>query len=71
MMFDFVFPGYDLIDDDEQNVFEIRDMNHANMVVTNVEASKRFYCGVLGNERKLFVQGQSFQFRTGEEVGIR
>jgi glyoxylase I family protein len=29
---------------------EIQDLNHVNIVVKNVETSKRFYCGVLGME---------------------
>jgi catechol 2,3-dioxygenase-like lactoylglutathione lyase family enzyme len=31
-------------------VFEILDLNHVNIVVKDVEASKRFYCDVLGME---------------------
>jgi len=29
-------------------MFEISDLNHVNIVVKDVEASKRFYCDVLG-----------------------
>jgi catechol 2,3-dioxygenase-like lactoylglutathione lyase family enzyme len=29
-------------------MFEIKDLNHVNIVVKDVEASKRFYCDVLG-----------------------
>jgi catechol 2,3-dioxygenase-like lactoylglutathione lyase family enzyme len=29
-------------------MFEIQDLNHVNIVVRDVEASKRFYCDVLG-----------------------
>ena len=28
--------------------FEIRDLNHVNIVVKDLETAKRFYCGVLG-----------------------
>ncbi|MGD8473609.1 MAG: VOC family protein [Anaerolineae bacterium] len=31
-------------------MFEIQSLNHVNMVVRDVEASKRFYCDVLGME---------------------
>jgi glyoxylase I family protein len=31
-------------------MFEIRDLNHVNIVVKDVEASKRFYCKALGME---------------------
>lgn len=31
-------------------MFEIQDLNHVNIVVKDVEASKRFYCDVLGME---------------------
>ncbi len=31
-------------------MFEITDLNHINIVVKDVEASKRFYCDVLGME---------------------
>jgi glyoxylase I family protein len=31
-------------------MFEIQDLNHVNIVVKDVEASKRFYCHVLGME---------------------
>jgi catechol 2,3-dioxygenase-like lactoylglutathione lyase family enzyme len=29
-------------------MFEIRDLNHVNLVVNDLAAAKRFYCGVLG-----------------------
>lgn len=29
-------------------MFEIRDLNHVNMVVRDLAAAKRFYCGTLG-----------------------
>jgi catechol 2,3-dioxygenase-like lactoylglutathione lyase family enzyme len=31
-------------------MFEIQSLNHVNIVVKDVEASKRFYCSVLGME---------------------
>lgn len=31
-------------------MFKIQDLNHVNIVVEDVEASKRFYCQVLGME---------------------
>jgi catechol 2,3-dioxygenase-like lactoylglutathione lyase family enzyme len=31
-------------------MFEILDLNHVNVVVKDVEASKRFYCDILGME---------------------
>jgi catechol 2,3-dioxygenase-like lactoylglutathione lyase family enzyme len=31
-------------------MLEIQDLNHVNIVVKDVEASKRFYCDVLGME---------------------
>jgi len=31
-------------------MFEIRDLNHVNLVVTDLAAAKRFYCETLGME---------------------
>ena len=31
-------------------MFEIRDLNHVNLVVKDLAAAKRFYCGALGME---------------------
>jgi catechol 2,3-dioxygenase-like lactoylglutathione lyase family enzyme len=31
-------------------MFEITELNHVNVVVNDVEASKRFYCDILGME---------------------
>ena len=38
-------------------MFEIRDLNHVNIVVKDLAAAKRFYCEALGRAKDLPLAG--------------